>query len=224
DIYVIHPDGSGLNKITTGGDFCGSPKWMSDSRHLVAYCMTAEQTLANRRASPEAGNDTRLVSIDVSTGVSADLPTGPGVKINPSPLPGDDIGYVRKDNAEPGSGIYYTSGAQGPRGDIRTASWSPDGKHVVFHKRMAVALPPIRKTFSRNAGYELSLTGTILPAFSPSGDQFVSNNRAGQNNLGAAVVVTNAATGSSKVVYEDKTRNVLAPQWLPGGDRSIFSV
>jgi hypothetical protein len=25
-------------------------------------------------------------------------------------------------------------------------------------------------------------------------------------------------------VYEDKTRNVLAPQWLPGGDRIIFSV
>ena len=25
-------------------------------------------------------------------------------------------------------------------------------------------------------------------------------------------------------MYEDKTRNVLAPQWLPGGDRIIFSV
>src|SRR3954447_26753111 len=28
DIYVIHPDSSGLKKITTGGNFCGSPKWM----------------------------------------------------------------------------------------------------------------------------------------------------------------------------------------------------
>ena len=25
-------------------------------------------------------------------------------------------------------------------------------------------------------------------------------------------------------MYEDKTRNVLAPQWLPGGDRIIVSV
>jgi TolB protein len=225
DIYVIHPDSSGVKKITSGGNFCGSPKWMSDSRHVVAYCMTAEQTLANRRPSPEPGNDTRLVSIDASTGVSADLSTGPGVKINPSPLPGNQFGYVRKGNVEPGSsGIYYSSGARGPRGDIRTASWSPDGKHVVFHRRIAVAAPPIRKTFSRNAGYEVSLTGTFLPAFSPRGDQFVSNNRAGQNNLGAAVVVTNAATGSSKIVYEDKKRNVLAPQWSPGGDRIIFSV
>jgi TolB protein len=224
DIYVIHPDGSGIKKITTSGSFCGSPKCMSDSRRVVAYCMTAEQTLANRRPNPEAGNDTRLVSIDSRTGVSTDLSAGEGVKINPSPLPGNDIGYIRKDKADPGSGIYYTSGARGPRGDIRTASWSPDGKYVVFHKRMTVALPPIRKVFSRNAGYELSLTGTILPAFGPSGDQLVSNNRAGQNNLGAAVVLTNAASGISKVVYEDKSRNVLAPQWLPGGDGIIFSV
>src|SRR4051794_34859970 len=171
DIYIIRPDRSGLRKITRSGEFCGTPKWMNDSRHVVVYCMTAEQTLANRRASPEPGNDTRLVSIDVTTGVSAELTAGPGVKIDPSPLPGDVIGYVRKDNAEPGSGIYYTSGARGPRGDIRTASWSPDGKQVVFHRRMTVALPPVRKTFSRNAGYELSLTGTILPAFSPHGDQ-----------------------------------------------------
>src|ERR1051325_9343471 len=188
DIYLIRPDGSGLKKITTSGEFCGRPKWMSDNRHLLAYCMTAEQTLANRRTSPDPGNDTRLVSIDSSTGVPTDVPAGPGVKINPSPLPGNNIGYVRKDKAEPGSGIYYSNGQRGPRGDIRTASWSPDGKYIVFHKRMTVPVPAIRKTFSRNPDYELSLTGTILPAFSPSGDQFVSNNRAGQNNLGAAVV------------------------------------
>src|SRR5215471_4656926 len=32
DIYVIRPDGGGLRKVSTGGNFCGSPKWMSDSR------------------------------------------------------------------------------------------------------------------------------------------------------------------------------------------------
>src|SRR5262249_38835288 len=149
---------------------------------------------------------------------------GPGVKINPSPLPANDIGYVRKDKAEPGSGIYYASGKRGPRGDVRTASGSPDGKYVVFQKRIAAPLPPIRKAFSSNPSYELSLTGTILPAFSPTGDQFVTNSRAGQNNLGASLVVTNTATGSFKVIHEDKNRNVLAPQWSPGGDRIIFSV
>ena len=36
--------------------------------------------------------------------------------------------------------------------------------------------------------------------------------------------MTNTATGTSKVVYEEKNRNVLAPQWSPRGDRIIFSI
>ena len=221
DIYVIRPDGSGLKKLTASGNFCGSPKWMGESRHVVAYCMTAEQTLANRLRGPTPGNDTRLVSIDTVTSTSTDLPAGPGVKINPSPLAGNEVGYVRKDSTEPG--IYYSSGKIGPRGEIRVASWSPDGKRVVFQKRLDAPPAPIRKTFSPNSGYELSLAGSILPAFSSGGDQFVSVSRPGKNHL-AAVVVTNAASGSSKVIYEDKKRNVLAPQWVPGGHRIIFSV
>jgi Tol biopolymer transport system component len=225
DLYVIHPDRSGLKKITQSGNFCGSPKWMSDNRHVVAYCMTAEQTLANRRPNPDPGNDTRLVSIDVTTGSSTDLPAGPGVKMNPSPLPGNDVGYVRKDKVDPGSGIYYVSGKRGPRGDIRSASWSPDGKRVVFHKRLAVTQPAIQKTFNRNPGYELSLTGTILPAFSPTGDRFVTNGRPAPNSrLGASLLVTTVATGRTEVIHEEKGRNVLAPQWSPGGDKIIFSV
>jgi len=224
DIYIVRPDGSGLKRITESGNFCGSPKWMSDSRHVVAYCMTGEQTLATRLANPDPGNDTRLVSIDATSGVSTDLAAGPGVKINPCPLPGNDVGYVRKDKAEPGAGIYYTSGRRGPRGDIRTASWSPDGKQVVFHKRLAVQLPALEKTFSRSPNYELSLTGTYLPAFSPSGDQFVTNSRPSSNPLGASLFVTNTATGRSQVVHQEKNRNVLAAQWSPRGDKIIFSI
>src|SRR6266849_3719343 len=115
DLYLIHPDGSGLKRITEHGNFCGSPKWSSDSRRVIAYCMTAEQTLANRRAAPESGND---------------------------------AGYVRKDTAGDGAGIYYTSGKRGPSGDVRTASWSPDGRRVVFHKRLPAPPPTWKKTFS----------------------------------------------------------------------------
>ena len=52
DLYIIHPDGTGLKQITEQGNFCGSPKWTADGRRVIAYCMTAEQTLANRRPAP----------------------------------------------------------------------------------------------------------------------------------------------------------------------------
>src|SRR5205807_4113610 len=97
DIYVIHPDGSGLKFITTHGNFCGSPKWTADSRRVVAYCSTAEQTLDNRRAAPDRAEDTRIVSIDIAAATSTDLPVGHGVNFNPSVLRGDRVGYIRKD-------------------------------------------------------------------------------------------------------------------------------
>src|SRR5215475_869023 len=48
DIYLVHPDGTGLKRITEPGGFCGTPKWTADSRRLVAYCMNLESSLETR--------------------------------------------------------------------------------------------------------------------------------------------------------------------------------
>ena len=213
DIYVIHPDGSGLRRLTEPGNFCGSPKFSSDSRRVITYCMTGEQTLANRRPFPVPGNDTRLVSIDVATAKASDVPAGPGVKMNPSALPDGDIGYVRKDTAGTGAGIYYTSGKTGPKGDVRAASWSPDGSRVVYHKRVQVTPTTWKRMWSRNPKYELTLTG-ILPSFNPSGDRFVFTTRpTGTAPFGAGIGIATPGTDKYDVIYQDKARNVLAPQW-----------
>ncbi len=224
DIYVVHPDGSGLKRLTEPGNFCGSPKFSTDSRRVIVYCMTSEQTLANRRPAPVPGNDTRLVSIDIATGDPTDLPAGPGVKMNPSPLPGGEIGYIRKDTAGEGAGIYYTNGTRGPKGDVRTASWSPDGGRVAYHKRVQVAPTTWKRMWSRNPKYELTLTG-ILPAFNPTGDRFVFTTRPAPGaTLGAGVAIATPGTDTFEVIYQDKARNVLAPQWSPTGDRIVFGI
>ena len=51
DIYIIHPDGSALKKLTNsgnGGNFCGGPRWTRDSSHVVGYCLSGEETFAYR--------------------------------------------------------------------------------------------------------------------------------------------------------------------------------
>lgn len=222
DLFVIHPDGTGLKRITAHGNFTGSPKWAADSRSVLAYAMTAEQTLANRRPSPEPGNDTRLVMIEVATGKTPEVPAGPGVKFNPS-FVGDTIGYIRKDKEGPGPGIYYANGKAGPKGAILAAAWSPDGARVVFDRRLNVPPPTWHKMFSRLPGYELTQTGA-LPSFSPAGDRFVTLGGKHEGYLGSGLAI--AATGSDKseVIFQDPKRNVLGPQWSPDGATIMFSI
>ena len=227
-VYVIHPDGTGLKRITEPGhNFCGSPKFSDDSRRVIAYCMDAEDTLETRRPSPTSEHDpsielkTRLVSIDVATGAMTDVSAGPGVKFNPSFLPSNDIGYLRKD--APDAGIHYTSGKKGPAGDVRSAAWSPDGTRVVFHKRLTAPRTTWLKTFSRNPQYELTLTG-ILPSFNATGDRFVLTGRPTNGALGAALQIANAGANQAENVYQDPKRNVMAPSWSPSGDKIIFGV
>jgi Tol biopolymer transport system component len=227
DVYIVHPDGSGLKRVSEHGQFCGSPKWNRDSRHIVAYCMSAEQTLTNRRAVPEAGTDgtdTRLVSFDITTATSEVVKSASGVLFNPS-FVGTTIGYVRKFPQGPGAGIYYLDGRSGPKGEIRAASWSPDGSHVVFHKRIATPPPVWRPAFSRLATYEMTMTG-ILPSFDPSGDRFATTGRPPNpaRPFASSIVVTASGADQGRVIYQDDARNVLAPQWSPRGDRIIFGV
>jgi Tol biopolymer transport system component len=131
------------------------------------------------------------------------------------------VGYIRKDAADPG--IFYSNGRRGPKGQIRTASWSPDGRRVVFHRKGTFTRKPWIKTFSRNPGYELTLTA-MQPSFNPSGDRFAIVAGPSQNNLGAGVAVAAAGGDKMDVIFQDKTRNVLGPQWSPRGDTIIFGI
>lgn len=220
DLFIVHPDGSGLKRVTEHGGFCGSPKWTADSRRVIAYCMTAEQTLDNRRAVPEHPEDTRLVAVDVSNGAASDLPSGPGVKFNPSVLRGDILGYIRRDGSD--EGIHYSNDTRGPKGQIRTASWSPDGAQVVFHKRVPFERKPWVKTWSRDPAYELTLTSGG-PSFSPGGDRFAFVGPA-EKAMGAGVGVASVGGVTSQIIFRDPARNVLGPQWSPNGDRIIFGL
>ena len=221
DIYVVRPDGSGLKRVTSHRGFCGSPRWKADSLHVVAYCMTAEQTLDNRRAVPEHPEDTQIVQVDIRTGSVSSLPAGRGVMLNPSILRGDVLAWIRRDGAED-RGIHYSSGKRGPAGEIRSAAWSPDGAQVVYHRRVTFQRKPWVRTWSRHPQYALTLTNGG-PSFSPTGDRFAFVGQA-QDAKGAALSVSSVGSETSQVVYRDPARNVLGPQWSPSGDRLIFGI
>ena len=51
DIYIVHPDGSGAEAADEQRNFCGGPRWTRDSRHVIGYCLSGEETFAFRSAS-----------------------------------------------------------------------------------------------------------------------------------------------------------------------------
>ena len=219
DIYQIHPDGSGLKRLTEHGNFCGSPKWSSDSRSVIAYCMSAEETFTYRMPKPPEG-ETRLVSIDVATGAIANLPTGPGIKVSPAILPSGEIAYVRKSRQT--AGIFYGAGRPGPVGAVRSPSWSPDGSRVVYHKILSEDARDWQKAWSRDPQYDLIFTRQ-LPSFHPSGERFVASN-APVGSTTASLVLVETGTNSSRVLYDGAGKSAMAAQWSLTGDSIFFGL
>jgi hypothetical protein len=105
DLFVIHPDGTGLKRISEHGGFCGTPKWTPERKSVIAYCMSGQDTLSNRFGRGD-GED-KLIKIDIASGATLPVSQGAGIKLAPSVLPSGQIAYLRRDRDA--HGIFYRS-------------------------------------------------------------------------------------------------------------------
>jgi TolB protein len=215
-IYIVHPDGSGLKRLTAkDGNFCGSPKWSADSKSLIAYCMIGQDTWDNRVGQDQT--DDTLKKIDVATGAVSDVAATSGTKEAPVPLPAGELGYLRRDKGQPG--VSYASGGHGPAGrDVRMPSWSPDGKQVVYGRFTTERiLEPVR-LWSRNPRFELYTT-TFLPAVDAAHGRIATTSPvAGKFNLYVM------ETGKPARSILERPDLIIAPQWSADGKQIVVGV
>ncbi len=217
DIYLIRPDGSGLKRLSPHGDFCGTPKWTPDSKSIVSYCMSAENTWTYRVNVDEG--DTPLTRFDIATGAATPFKTGPGVKVFPAVLPTGEVAYVRRNKDK--QGVFYSNGKAGPAGDVRNPSWSPDGRQVVYARFVPNPSGSTRNIWSRNPHYDLVSTAA-LPAYDRSGKRYLATKLAPERN-DSTLLVTEGA-GPAKTLREGNGELILAPQWSPRGDQIVFGI
>ena len=146
-IYVIRADGQGFRRIASKPGYClGSPKWSPDGKRMVFYEMTTEETWGARRPNLVASVASQIVSVDVATGERVEHTSGPGLKVFPQFLSATEIAYHRKGG--PDEGLVYTSRRPGFKAALRSPTWSPDGKTVIYEKVDFKPRPQNQKLYS----------------------------------------------------------------------------
>ena len=204
DIYLIHPDGTGLKRISQHGGFCGSPKWTPDSKSVVTYCMSAQDTWDHRFGHGEGDN--QLFKIDIASGATAPVAAGPGVKLLPAVL----VFWRRRlifAATKRSTESFIRAASQAPRAAIcallpgpLTARTSSTAAIVFKHPAEPV------KVWSRNPNFDLYST-TWLPAYDPSGE-----------HLAVTKMSADGATTSLLIVDESKpARSILEQKGSDSG-------
>lgn len=216
DIYLVHPDSSGLKRISEHGGFCGSPKWTSDSKSVITYCMTGEDTWTHRFGDGE-GED-KLIRIDIASGAVTPVTSGPGVKLAPAALPSGEVAYLRQDSKA--HGVFYGQGKPGPSGDdLYCPSWSPDGTHVVYTRLIIHRSTEPKKLWSRNSKFDLYAT-PWLPAYDSTGDHLAVTRK---NPSGTTSLYIIDEGKPARSILERKDL-ILGPQWSPDGKQIVVGV
>ena len=218
EIYIAHPDGSGLRRITQADAFAGSPTWSTDGRRLVFYQADIKE-VSNITAARRIRGTTQIASIDLQTNEVKMLTAGDGEKWSPRWIAQDRVAYV---SGGPDGGLEYTAGPAGARGEFGSPSWSADGQEMVFHREVDHQWPPLQEWHSMDPHFRLVRSG-IFPSFSPAGDRLLCNDQTA-GILHNSILMMNTDGSHRSLLFQDPVKSALGPVWSPRGDKIAFAL
>jgi Tol biopolymer transport system component len=217
-IYIIHPDGTGLRRLTEAGFADGSPKWSPDSKRVVFYELPTAHTFA-ARIYAQGIVTSQIISVDIISGARKTETSGSGLKVAPQYLSADRIAYLIK--AGSNAGLAFTQGEPGSKGMLRNPAWSSDGKQVVYQRVDFTARPQNQELYSWEPDMEMQYTD-VFPRFSRDGRLAISDIRNLATTATASISVMNADGTDRKIIFQDGSGAAMVPTWSPDGQWVAF--
>ena len=230
-IYIVHPDGSGIRRVTKTGGVAGSPSWSSDGKRILFY-----ETDETGAYLAKGGNArTELVAVEITTGERKQYTASNQVKLSPKWLSSGRIGYsVRASFADGGAGVNAGIKVWYPdrhivslvNGLVHNPSWAPDGAHLVYERVVQRATTEhLIPTASRDPEFELYLSEPF-PSFSPDGRRLIYS-QYGNNGMAASdtsIEIMDVDGSRKRTLHYEKGVASYDASWSPSGDAILFSV
>jgi Tol biopolymer transport system component len=222
-IYLVHPEGTGLKRLTPESFSAGSPRWSADGTHIVCYKINTDQTSA-ARASGNSRATSQIATIDIATGDIKEVTSGPGLKVSPQFLPNGQIGYLLKGAPKDSGvapGLMLVDGTSSIAGSQRNPSWSPDGKTVVYQKTDFKPLPQNHQLYSWDPDREYRYTD-VFPTFSSTGRLAITDLGSVMGNPSASISIMDPDGSNRITAYSDRSGAAMMPSWSPDGKSLVF--
>lgn len=226
-IYIIHPDGTGLRRITKEGGVAGSPAWSPDGKRILFY-----ETDETGAYLAKGGNSrTELVAVDVATGQYKQYTASNVVKLSPKWLTGGRIGYsVRTAGFGQGTGIKVWHPDRRIEtivdGQAHHPDWSPDGTQLVYERVVKNGTTEhLIPTASHDPEFELFLSEPF-PSFSTDGRRLIYS-QYGNNGRSAgdtSIEIMEADGSGKRTLFHERGAAAYDASWSPAGDTILFSV
>jgi len=218
-IYVVRSDGTSLRRLTPIDGYAGSPKWSPDGRRLIFYQSTPKDVYPGRTGSPRGPSAvSQVASMDVDSGSISVIKAGSNLKMAPQFVADGQVFYWNP--IGPDKGLVLGAGKT-VRGNMKSPSWSTDGKMVVFHKSIESRPARMLPTFSLDPDFSLFRTG-LFPSWAPGGDQFILAESPG---LSLIDVRRESITDiyPTKVLYDAKGLQLGGSAWSHDGSTIAFA-
>ena len=81
-VYIVHPDGSNLRRISASTEIAGTPHWSPDGARLAFWAGDPNQVCGGGLIF--GTGTTQIASVDVESGARETLTVGAGLKVFPA--------------------------------------------------------------------------------------------------------------------------------------------